>query len=100
MLSKLTTTWYHQITCGRVRFNDRMSKFDPATISDKCRFGCNTTETVDHIFTSCIALRSERHILRDHCNTLDLRFVLSSLFTDIRLQLHVERFLLKIIAAT
>ena len=97
-LSKLTTTWYHQIACGRGRFNDRMSLFDH-TVSPNCRFGCYSTETVDHIFTTCPALQHERDTLRNHCTSLDLRHDLTSLFTDQRLQLYVERFLLKIISS-
>ena len=96
ILSKFTTTWYHQIACGRGRFNERMSMFNQS-LSPLCRFGCLKPETVDHIFSSCHALDEERALLRDHCHRLDVRYDLKSLFTNSHLQLPVEKFLLKIV---
>jgi len=99
ILSKITTTWYHQIACGRGRFRERMNLFDPS-ISPTCRFGCPANETVDHIFTSCPHLVVSRADLKIQCTSFDLRYNLKSLFTDPRLQIPVERFLLTLISHT
>ena len=96
MLSKITTTWYHQIACGRGRVNAYLATFK-RDFSDKCRFECHKIETVDHLFSNCPHLICDRTILRDLCIAYDLNYTLKILFTTPKLKIAVEKFLFSVI---
>ena len=96
MLTKITTTWYHQLACGRGHLNGIQSSYYPH-ISPLCRFGCNCDETVDHIFLHCPFVNSERNIIKDLCIKYHLDFTLKYLLIDDTLKLSVEKLLLKFV---
>ena len=96
MLSKISTTWYHQIACGRGYLKSIRNSYYPH-ISPRCRLGCASDETPEHIFLQCPHLRTEQRRIRDKCKLYSLRYNLSTIFINDHLKLDVERLLLKLI---
>jgi len=96
MLTKISTTWYHQLPVGRGYLNSIQHKYYPS-IDPHCRFGCGCDETVDHIFLRCPFVDTERLYIQKLCTSLDLPFILSSIFIAPELKLSVERLLLRFI---
>ena len=65
MFSRATSCLYFQIRSGPVH-----SKIGGkiGSIVNKCRFGCNCVETLDHLLFRCPALLKERKNIRKKCH--------------------------------
>ena len=96
MLTKISTTWYHQIACGRGYLKSKRAEYY-SHISPQCRFGCHSDETPTHIFLHCPVLVQEQHNIKNVCKHYRLPYTISTIFTEDVLKLKVEQLLLKLI---
>ena len=96
MLTKISTTWYHQIACGRGYLKVKRAEYYDH-ISPMCRLGCNTPETPTHIFLHCPFLSQEHNNINKLCRKYHLSYTLSTIFIEDVLKLKVEQLLLKLI---
>ena len=98
MLTKISTSWYHQLAVGRGKLNSNSRcVHDTDVLSPSCRFGCHADETVEHIFLRCPFLLPQQTTLRTTCSLSDIPYTIQHLLTDDNLKIDVERLLLKLI---
>ena len=50
-----------QIMKGNLRTNNIVHKFKPVEVPEECTFGCNTKETINHLFYTC---PTSQHLIR------------------------------------
>ena len=95
MVSKLSTSYYHQYALNRADLNERLCKIK---ISDtpRCRNGCNKIETVDHILFKCKTYETIRNEIKALCVASNLKFNITTLLNNELLKQLVEKFLLLI----
>ena len=94
MFSRASNVLYHQCALGRGptrAYEYRIGKSD----SDKCRYGCDTTETIHHLLV-CPLAADKRVKVELLCTKFKLAFTLKELFTNTRLQIEVEKMLLQL----
>ena len=97
IFSRQTCSSYHQIAVGRGKFGDRLRYSGRGAISNNnCRFGCNITEDVYHLFFDCVYCSSDILTLQNLCARKRLDYSLKNLFYCECLQPRVELFLKKI----
>jgi hypothetical protein len=95
MLSKFTTSLYHQLAVGRCPLRGR--RFDLGYEDhDTCRFGCASRETPEHIFIKCKFLQQSQIDIREACNDIDVPYSLKSILTEHNLKILVEKLLIKV----
>ena len=95
ILSKLSTSYYHQYALNRAPLNDRLFKIKKAA-NPYCRNGCNKLETIDHVLFHCKFYSPIRNEIKKLCSKTKLKFNLANLLVDKQFQLLMEKFLLKV----
>ena len=91
-VSRRASCFYHQVAVGRGSFNDRI-RYSNRKGSTSCRFGCDTVETVQHVFFDCPFCSNARNDLGLICREKNLVYSLKNLFTHRSLRCRVELFL-------
>ena len=97
ILSRQTSSWYHQIAVGRGKFSDRY-KYARDTVGRhlNCRFGCSSVDSLYHYIFDCKFCTHDISDLRMICRKKNLSYDFQTLFTHSCLQNRVELFLKKI----
>ena len=92
-LSKFSNVQYHRLAVGRglTRIWNARLNFHHDTF---CRFCQTSPETLEHLFMSCSCLKNQRNELISCCQTQQVDYSLQELFTNPKLQIPVERFIM------
>ena len=99
MLSKFSTSLYHQLPLNRCPLNQRC--YEIGTRSDgSCRFGCHQKETPVHIFLQCPFLLNNQNEFRNEAKKLKIRYGLPAITKNVRLKIMVEKLLIKVFSQT
>ena len=95
MLSKFSTSLYHQLAVGRCPLRGR--KYDLGLeASGTCRFGCLDKETPEHILLKCKFLKKQQKEIREGCKNNGIYYTLNSILTVDKLKILVEKLLMKV----
>ena len=90
MHSKCTHSWYHNVALGRGPFRDRLKVMGKRDC-DMCRYGCNVTESPEHVLLHCRHVEKSRKVLHRICAKRDLQFSMKTLLNNTHLQIGVEK---------
>ena len=90
MHSKCTHSWYHSVALGRGPFRDRLKVMGKRDC-DMCRYGCNVTESPEHVLLHCRHVEKSRKVLRRICGKRGVQFSMKMLLNNSHLQIAVEK---------
>ena len=92
MISKFSTSLYHQYAVGRAPTKSMLCSWNKAN-STKCRRGCGVIESVEHILFNCSHYSNFRNDLQIECLKLNLPYNLSTLLSNNHLKTLMEKLL-------
>ena len=94
MHTRYSHTLMHNLALGRGPLRRTVHRHNDLSLQ-KCRYGCDQIEDLEHVVFNCKRLNESRTYLKKRCQEEDMKYEMRTLFCEAAVQIETEKMLLE-----